>query len=235
MLSNTRLVVFDLDGTLVDSQATIVRCAQAAFRAEGLAPPPAPAIRRIVGLSLVQAMEVLLARDEVDQVLAARLAEHYRQAFFEHRREPDFDEPLFPGAREVLDGLRRRNTLMGIATGKAMRGLRSVLERHGLDAYFVTLQTADLHPSKPHPSMVQAALAETGSEPGQALVVGDTTYDVAMAVAAGVTAVGVGWGNHPADELREAGAAHIVRTWGELSDLLGLVAADAAGNGGAGD
>ena len=219
MLHHIRLVVFDLDGTLVDSQATIVTCAQAAFRAESLPEPTPEAVRRIVGLSLVPAMSVLLGRDE--PLLAARLAEHYREAFFLHRRQPQFEEPLFPGALETLEALAARDMVMGVATGKAMRGLRSVLERHGLERFFMTLQTADLHPSKPHPSMVRAALAETGFPPDQAIVVGDTTYDVLMAKNAGVAALGVGWGNHPQHELLEAGALQILSAWDDLGPLLG--------------
>ena len=99
---------------------------------------------------------------EPDPAVGARLAEHYKAAFLEHRRQPEFHEPLFPGTRELLDALLARDLVLGVATGKAMRGLRFVLELHGLERYFATLQTADLHPSKPHPAMLQAAMAETG-------------------------------------------------------------------------
>jgi phosphoglycolate phosphatase len=214
-----RLVVFDLDGTLVDSQATIVACAQAAFATEGLTVPTAEAIRRIVGLSLAQAMTVLLGRDE--PLLASRMAEHYREAFFVHRQRPEFDEPLFPGVVELLELLAGRGHCLGIATGKAMRGLKAVLERHGLEQYFTTLQTADLHPSKPDPSMIRAALAEAGAAPDEAVMVGDTSYDILMARAAGITAIGVAWGNHPAAELTAAGADHVLGRFGELPSLLG--------------
>ena len=161
--SPIRLIVFDCDGTLVDSQATIVTCAQAAFRAEGLAPPSAEAIRRIVGLSLVEAVMELMA--EPDPAAAPRLAERYKEAFLEHRARPDFHEPLFPGTRELLDTLLARDFVLGVATGKAMRGLRFVLEHHGLEHHFATLQTADLHPSKPHPAMLRAAMADSGIRP----------------------------------------------------------------------
>lgn len=213
-----RLVVFDCDGTLVDSASVIVACVQRAFAAEGLAPPPAQAVRRIVGLSLTEAMLRLLP--EPDVPLAEHLGELYKAAFADHRRRPDHDEPLFPGAREVLDALKERGVPMGVATGKAMRGLRFVLERHDLAPYFATLQTADLHPSKPHPAMLVAAMREVGTAPAETLLVGDTTFDVAMAKAAGAVPVGVAWGNHPERELREAGAAHML---GEFGELLGLV------------
>lgn len=213
-----RLVVFDCDGTLVDSAAVIVACVQGAFAAEGLTPPPDQAVRRIVGLSLNLAMLRLLP--EPDVALAERLGELYKAGFADHRRRPDHDEPLFPGAREVLDALKARGVPMGVATGKAMRGLRFVLERHDLGPYFATLQTADLHPSKPHPAMLEAAMREVGAAPAETLLIGDTTFDVLMAKAAGAVPVGVTWGNHPERELREAGAAHMLGDFGELLDLV---------------
>ncbi len=211
-----RLAIFDVDGTLVDSQATIVACMQAAFLAEGLEPPTAEAVRRIVGLTLPVATAELLGRPDPD--LAERLAEHYKAAFFAARARPDFEEPLFPGAREVLDGLLAEGWLLGVATGKAMRGLRAVLERHGLERHFVTLQTSDHHPSKPHPAMIEAALAETGARPEHTLMVGDTTFDILMARAARVMPIGVRWGNHPADELAAAGALRVLDDFRELLD-----------------
>jgi phosphoglycolate phosphatase len=212
------LIVFDCDGTLVDSQATIVACAQAAFRAEGLAAPPAEAVRRIVGLSLVEAMTALLP--EPNPGTGTRLADAYRAAFLAHRQRPDFHEPLFPGARELLEALLARQLLLGVATGKAMRGLRAVLEHHGLERCFVTLQTADLHPSKPHPAMLEAAMAETGASPQETVLVGDTSFDILMARAAGAVPVGVSWGNHPAEELVAAGAARVLDRFDELHEIL---------------
>ena len=216
--SPIRLVVFDCDGTLVDSQATIVACAQAAFAAEGLRVPTAAAVRRIVGLSLVEA--VLELMDEPDPAAAPRLAERYKAAFFAHRARPDFHEPLFPGTRELLDALLAQDFVLGVATGKAMRGLRFVLEHHGLQRHFTTLQTADLHPSKPHPAMLEAAMAETGIGPEATMLIGDTTYDVLMARAARALPVGVAWGNHAPDELREAGAVAVLERFEELHPLL---------------
>lgn len=214
-----RLILFDCDGTLVDSQATIVACAQAAFAAEGLPVPTAHAVRRIVGLSLAEAMAGLLTPPP-DARRAGRLAEGYRAAFLAHRASAAFHEPLFPGARALLDELRARGYLLGVATGKAMRGLRSVLERHGLQDHFATLQTADRHPSKPHPAMVRAALDATGCGAAEAMLVGDTSFDVLMAVAAGVTPVGVSWGNHPPAELTAAGAVRVLGAFDELHELL---------------
>lgn len=216
--STVRLIVFDCDGTLVDSQATIVACAQAAFLTEGLAVPTAEAVRRIVGLSLVEAVLELMA--DPDPAMAPRLAEHYKAAFHEYRARPEFHEPLFPGTRELLDDLLTRDFVLGVATGKVMRGLLSVLEHHGLQHHFVTLQTADLHPSKPHPAMLRAAMAETGATGAETMLIGDTTYDILMARAAGAIPIGVSWGNHASEELVEAGAAVVLQRFDELHGLL---------------
>ena len=213
-----RLVVFDCDGTLVDSQAVIVACAQSAFAANGLPPPAPEAIRRIVGLSLGPAMGVLLGRD--DPEMALRIAAAYKASFVARRRDGSVHEPLFPGAIEVLDVLEGQGRLLGVATGKALPGLLAVLRAHGLEERFVTLQTADRHPSKPHPSMLEAAMRETGAGPNETAIVGDTTFDIEMGLAAGCRAIGVAWGNHPADELRAAGADTVIERFEQLTDCL---------------
>lgn len=213
-----RLVVFDIDGTLVDSGATIIACAQEAFVRAGLEPPKPEAIRRIIGLSLPEAMRQLLDRD--DPALCATVAEHYRQAFFARRAQPDHVEPLFPGAAAIVRTLDASGHVLGVATGKALRGLLAVLERHGLREHFTTLQTADQHPSKPHPSMLFAAMAETGFRPAETVFVGDTVWDVKMALAAGVVPIGVRWGNHPPEELAAAGAALILDHFDQLLEFL---------------
>ena len=213
-----RLVVFDCDGTLVDSQRLIVACMSEAFLAEGLAPPTPDAIRRIVGLSLVLATATLL--DGEDEALALRIAEAYQRAFRERHDRGGIYEPLFPGALELLDELRAQGLALGIATGKRMRGLRLVLERHRMIERFVTLQTADHHPSKPHPAMLEAAMAETGCAAEETILVGDTTFDILMARAAGAVPIGVAWGNHPSEELADAGAVRVMRRFDELLELL---------------
>jgi phosphoglycolate phosphatase len=217
-VSRYRLVIFDCDGTLVDSQRFIVECMQAAFVGEGRPVPSSDAVRRIVGLTLVHAVDRLLGGG--DLALAERLAESYRRQFLLRRLRGSTDEPLFPGAAELLEELAARGVAMGVATGKTMRGLKHILEQHGLAHHFATLQTADLHPSKPHPAMVEAAMRETGAAPGETMMVGDTSFDIEMAVAAGVLPVGVSWGNHPAVELKAVGAVHVLDRFDELPGLL---------------
>jgi phosphoglycolate phosphatase len=214
----TQLIVFDCDGTLVDSQAVIVACAQDAFAAVGLLAPSPERIRHIVGLSLEPAMRVLLGRD--DPEMGRRIAEAYRDAFFARRAKPDHEEPLFPGVVATLEALRDRGAVMGVATGKTMRGLVQILEKHDLAEYFVTLQTSDLHPSKPHPAMMEAAMRETGFTPDVTWIVGDTTYDIEMGRFAGCRGIGVSYGNHPAEALTGAGAVHIVDRIDEVLEHL---------------
>lgn len=213
-----KLVVFDCDGTLVDSQANIVRAMEQAFQLHGLTPPDPHATRRVVGLSLVQAMRALLPEAEID--LHDALSESYKRAFQQLRADGHVSEPLFPGIAALLDEIDARGWLMGVATGKSDRGLGFCLAHHGIAARFVTLQTADRHPSKPHPAMLNAAIAEAGATVETTLMIGDTSYDMAMAAAAGALPVGVSWGYHEAGELRAAGARHVIDTADALTALL---------------
>jgi len=213
-----KLIVFDLDGTLVDSQHVIVSTVRAAFEHFGLPQPAADAIRRIVGLRLVEGLARLAPALAPDEVVA--LAEAYRTTFQARRVASDLTETLFPGVLAMLEALRDAGFRLGIATGKSRRGLLSVLERHALADFFVTLQTADLPPGKPHPAMLLRALDEAGVAPAEAAMIGDTTFDIAMARAAGALPIGVAWGYHPPHELTAAGAVHLVSSSAELPPLM---------------
>jgi phosphoglycolate phosphatase len=214
-----RLAVFDCDGTLVDSQANICRAMESCFATARLEPPPREAIRRIVGLSLVPAIARLLP--EAEPALHETMAEDYKRAFFAMRSSGALDpEPLFDGVAEAIEALDAGGWLLGVATGKSDRGLKHILEHHGLAHRFVTLQTADRHPSKPHPAMLQAAIAEAGAEPETTAMIGDTSFDIAMARAAGTHAVGVAWGYHSRHELTGAGAHHVADRAATLPALL---------------
>ena len=215
---SVRLAVFDCDGTLVDGQAGVIAAMDAAFAACGLPAPDRHQVRRLVGLSLPQAMRVLAPDGGED--LRAELDRAYRDAFRMAREAGELVEPLYAGIAELLDALRGAGWQLGVATGKSDRGLAHCLATHGLTGHFATLQTADRHPSKPHPAMLEAALGEAQAEPADAVMIGDTAYDVQMAVNAGVRALGVDWGYHTAAELRDAGAAAVARTPAELQELL---------------
>jgi len=204
-----KLALFDCDGTLVDSQDVIVSAMTRAFARATIPLPPREAILGIVGLSLVEAMRKLGNDDPAFP--AEDLAELYRGAFRELRLEPGFFEPMFPGVRAVLDLLHaREDVLLGIATGKSQRGVAAVLGHHGLEGRFITIQTADDAPSKPHPGMVLQAMEAAGVEPLDTVLIGDTSYDMVMARAAGARAVGVTWGYHSRDLLVQSGAERLV-------------------------
>jgi phosphoglycolate phosphatase len=221
---SVRLAVFDCDGTLVDSQANIIRAMEDCFARHRLDPPCRHATRRIVGLSLVEAMQSLLP--DAEATLHASLADDYKTAFQRLRATSALlDEPLYPGVAEGLHELAARGWRLGVATGKSDRGLNLVLAHHGLTHHFVTLQTADRHPSKPDPSMLYAAMTEAGAAPATTVMIGDTVFDMAMGVAAGVRAIGVDWGYHDAHELHDAGASAVVERFDELLTALETQAA----------
>ena len=211
----TRLAIFDCDGTLVDSGATIYRALSESFDRHGLALPPPRESRKVIGLSLTQAMAALVP--EANQHDHEELAETYKQCFHRARQNGLVEEPLFDGVLELLDTLEANGWLLAVATGKSDRGLRFCLESHGLHARFISLQTADRHPSKPSPAMALAAMADAGANGESTIVVGDTSYDMAMAVAAGATGIGAGWGYHDTDELMAAGARAVADEPGEVA------------------
>ncbi len=200
----TKLALFDCDGTLVDSQHNIGLCLDDAFARAGLDPLPRSMTRRVVGLSLVPAMQALLPDAEHD--LHVQLAEDYKTAFQRLRGNGLVDEPLYEGITEALGALANDGWALGVATGKSDRGLALCLAHHGIADLFVTLQTADRHPSKPHPSMVELAIAEAGASPATTVMIGDTSYDMLMGVAAGARSLGVDWGYHDVQDLLDAGA-----------------------------
>ncbi|GLK82507.1 haloacid dehalogenase [Ancylobacter defluvii] len=216
---NVKLALFDCDGTLVDSQHVIVSAMTRAFDRAGIVRPPREAILGIVGLSLVEAMRKL--GDNAPDFPAEELAGLYRTAFHELRDEGNFTEPMFPGMRDLIEALHRRDdVLVGMATGKSQRGVASVLKHHGMEGRFVTIQTADDAPSKPHPAMVEQAMAAVGAGRHETVLIGDTSYDMIMARAAGVGAIGVTWGYHAPDMLEEGGAHLLVNGAGDLAQGL---------------
>lgn len=214
-----RLVVFDCDGTIVDSQASIISAMATAFRAHGHPAPPAAAVRRVVGLPL-EAAVAALAAGGLSGAEAEIVSESYRQAFRALRLAGKVDDPLYPGAAAAFAALDAAGWLLGIATGKGRRGLDQTLERHGLTGRFVTLQTADSAPGKPHPAMLLNAVAEAGADAAATIMVGDTTFDMEMSQNAGILAIGVAWGYHEAEELWAAGAHLVIDRFDDLAPAL---------------
>ncbi len=217
-MPNLRLAVFDVDGTLVDSQHNIVTAMSSAWGRLNLGMPRPEQVRRIIGLSLIDACAVLLpwAGPSVHRAVA----DAYKEAFRAMRLLPDTEEPLFPGALKALDTLQAEGWLLGLATGKSRRGVDSLLETHDLKGRFVTIQTADDNPSKPDPSMLHRAAADCGLDPCDIAMIGDTAYDMGMAAAAKTAAVGVSWGYHSLDELRQAGAQVVLDSFDNLTEVL---------------
>jgi phosphoglycolate phosphatase len=222
-----RLILFDVDGTLVDSQNHIVAAMESACLAIGIAAPSRAEILGIVGLSLPEAVWKLMP--EAPAKLRERMVEEYKAGFVRQREELGHAaaSPLYSGALDALNALHAVNeNILGVATGKSRRGLDSILEAYDLQRMFVTQQVADDHPSKPNPSMIRRALQETGVEPENAVMIGDTSFDMQMARSAGVHGIGVSWGYHPVADLTEAGAnvilndfdaliPHLNETWSE--------------------
>lgn len=213
-----KLAVFDCDGTLVDGQASICEAMEAAFAAHALAAPSRSLIRRAVGLSLPQAIRQLLPESSGEQQQA--LTEAYKDAFRTARSEGRISQPLFPGIETTLRALHGAGWTLGVATGMSDRGLAHCLETNGITGLFVTLQTADRHPSKPHPAMLEEALFEAGALADEAVMIGDTAYDMQMAASAGTRAIGVDWGYHLPHELQAAGAEKVVGTPRDLLEYM---------------
>lgn len=215
-----KLIMFDCDGTLIDSQHMIVAAMNHAFDAHGIENQPRERVLSIVGLSLAEAIGSLLP--EADAALRHQVTEDYKNAFHALRHRQDLHEPLFEGAREAIEALAaRENVLLGIATGKSQRGLHFALEAHDIRHHFVTFQTADDAPSKPHPEMLFRALRETGVDASDTVLIGDTSYDMQMARTAGAYALGVGWGYHTREHLVQTGAHQVLEHFSELEPSLG--------------
>ncbi len=213
-----RLAVFDCDGTLSDGQAAVCTAMTLAFAEAGLPAPDLHLVRRSVGLSLPHAVAQLAP--DAPSVRRQHAVEAYKHAFRSARLDGSLHEPLFEGIAAVLGRLHRAGWSLGVATGKSDRGLTSCLTTHGIFDLFVTLQSADRHPSKPHPAMLQEAMLQAAAEPQSTVMIGDTTYDMDMARAAGCRAIGVAWGYHAPDELLAAGAEAVATTPSHLGDLL---------------
>ncbi|MBR9823092.1 MAG: HAD-IA family hydrolase [Rhodobacteraceae bacterium] len=213
-----RLVIFDVDGTLSDSLGEIMAAMASAFDQIELTLPSRDDIKRIIGLSLDEAMPILAP--EVPAGTHARLVTAYKEAYRLNRLQAGPEHsPLFPGMKELVLRLAGEDeTLLAVATGKSRRGLEALLDVHDLRGHFQSIQVADDHPSKPHPSMILTALAETGVDPARAVMIGDTRFDIDMAQAAGVASVAVGWGYHPLRELTHASAS--AETAADLAEAI---------------
>ncbi|MEP2030485.1 MAG: HAD-IA family hydrolase [Paracoccaceae bacterium] len=222
MTKARHLIIFDVDGTLVDSQNDIVAAMTAAFSGVGATVPSRHEVLSIVGLSLDVAMARLAP--ELETAVRSEMVQGYKDAYVAIRARTGaaISSPLYPGAAQILADLGKApEYVLGVATGKSRRGLDKLIEAHNLEDVFLTQQVADFHPSKPHPSMLLAAMAETDIGPEHTVMIGDTSYDMEMAQAAGIRAIGVNWGYH--DRAKLVGACRIVDRFDELSEELDLL------------
>ena len=209
------LIVFDWDGTLMDSEARIVDCIRAAAADLGVAPPTEAAAREIIGLGLREALARLFPGESHE--MHDRLVARYRDRFLVLDRDRS---ELFPGVPDALAALRDADYLLAVATGKSRRGLDRELGETGLGPLFHASRCADEAFSKPHPQMLLELMDELGAGPRSTLVVGDTEFDVQMAANAGVQALGVSYGVHGADRLRSSGALHVLDRLDQIHDWL---------------
>ncbi|MCR9176621.1 MAG: HAD-IA family hydrolase [Alphaproteobacteria bacterium] len=212
-----KLCAFDLDGTLIDSQFHIVAAMTKAFKLEGLAVPPPAAVRKVIGLSLDDAIRTL--SPEVSGLWIERVGNRYRDAYFDSKQNSGDIEPLAEGTLQMLDGLTQAGWQLAIVTGKGRRGLMSVLDSHGLRSRFVVLKSADDGPGKPDPTILLDAIEEAGAVSGTTVMIGDTVFDLQMARAARVASIGVTWGYHSRDMLLAERPAAMIERFAELPDV----------------
>ena len=218
-VSELKLAIFDCDGTLVDSQHAIFYSMSAAFTRYGLPGLSRESVRRIVGLSLHNAISVLVP--EENTVLIQNLCLAYSDEWKKLRATESIQEPLFPGTLEAISAVENSGWLVGVATGKSYDGVVATLNCYGILEKFVTIQTSDkvIH-GKPNPEMILAALNESNVDKSNAVMIGDTTFDIDMAINAGVRAIGVNWGYHDASELMASGAQCVINEFHELQSIL---------------
>ena len=221
-----RFAIFDIDGTLVDSRAVITACMDAAFVGAGFPAPGYERTRRVIGLSLGAGLKHLAP--DADEATCTRILESYRDAFFTMRSDPALASPLYEGAAHLLIDLVADGWTLGIATGKSRRGLDAMMEQFGWHDLFAANFCADDGPGKPHPHMVLENIRVVGADPARTIVIGDSEHDMAMAVAASTTAIGVTWGFGTHGEMLAAGAKEVVDTISTLSKTMSKLSISAS-------
>lgn len=217
-MSAPRLVMFDMDGTLIDTGAMIAEHMTQTFVAHGLHPPTSEMSHSIIGLTLDVAI-MRLAKCDAETALV--LAQTYKDLYRATIAKGGDHEPLYVGARDALTRLRAQDhTLLGVATGKGLHGVNRILAQHELADHFITLQTPDHNPSKPHPGMLLRAMTETGMDAERTVMIGDTTFDMELGNSAGAKTIGVTWGYHERVALEEAGAHIIITDYADLDAAI---------------
>lgn len=219
------LAVFDIDGTLVDSRASILRAAVEASRDIGLPEPDYETVRVGIGLPLHDALRLIAP--QIDDPTLDRYVDGFKAAFLRMNTDPDFHEPLYDGAMDLLRRLKRDGWRLALATGQSRRGVDRNLARAGWADLFLSSHCVDDGPGKPHPAMLQAAMAACGACSATTVMIGDTAHDITMALNAGVRPQGVAWGFHTVAEQHAAGAPHVAADFAELEAALHHFATEA--------
>mgnify|MGYP003667319082 CR=1 FL=1 len=213
-----RLAAFDLDGTLLDSASSIVAGVVDCWEACGFPPPDPESVRRIIGLPWEESISALLPGSGPEEM--AMIRDYHDQVARGERQRRVPRQALFDGIPELLDGLEEQGYLLAIITSRSSHRLHELLEKEGIGNRFVSLKTTDHGPGKPSPDLMLQTLAETGIDARDAVMIGDTTFDVLMACSAGTSAIGVSWGVHEPHELRDAGAHHVAEAIHELPSAI---------------
>ncbi len=212
------LAVFDVDGTLVDSRATILKASVEAAADVGLPEPGYDAVRQMVGLSLREGLGTLAPH--LDAAGLDAFTARFQASFLRMNSDPAFHEPLYEGAAALLDRLKAEGWAIAMATGNSRRGVNRMLQRYRWADVFDTTHCADDGPGKPHPAMLVEAMRAMGEGPERTIMIGDTAHDMQMARRAGVRAQGVSWGFHTHQEILDGGADHVAETFAELAERL---------------
>lgn len=211
-----KLVLFDCDGTLVDSGKLIHEVMARTFENHGYERPHYDATKSIIGLTLDTAIARIMGVEEIDDHIRT-MSQHYKDLYSPVRSEPGFEEPLYAGVAEMIETLAARDdVVIGAVTGKSRRGLDLIRNGHGFETVFTVSRTADDCPSKPHPAMVLECCTEAGIDPSDTIVIGDSVYDIMMAKSAGARVIGVSWGYGETSALQAAGADIVVHEVGHI-------------------
>lgn len=216
--SRLRLAAFDLDGTLLDSANAIVAGVMACWEVCGFPQPDPGDVRRIIGLPWDESVLQLLP--DAGEAEFAAISRYYEEVARGERPSPAREQVLFPGALQMLDAVEEAGYLLAIITSRPGHRLRQLLHDQNISGRFVSLKTTDNGPGKPAPHLMLQVLSETGVDKEDAVMVGDTTFDVLMARNAGTASVGVSWGVHEPHELRDAGACHVADTMEDLPPAI---------------
>ncbi len=215
MLKKYDLIIFDWDGTIIDSQAHIIHCMQSAIADQQLPVPAEQDIRHIIGLSLPRAIETLFPNIDASQV--EQVADNYRQHFFADSTEAS---ELFAGVAEVIQDLHAQGYYLAVATGKGRRGLDIALEKTGLQPYFHITRCADETRSKPDPKMLDEILTDLDLQSSQAVMVGDTSYDMDMARNIKMDSIAVTYGMHDHQVLLDSHPTHCIDSIDQITQIV---------------